>query len=281
MKLKKKINPIPKFLLITLLHLQKETFSQLPECTPSKCTSCLLISEKKSCTSCINSIHQEENYCSPNPPTIENCISQSTKNPEICLKCSKNYMLTSGNKNCVKSEIENCIEGIDVDYQQYCKICQFFNPSDDLLSCSSQIKVKNCKYGQINEKNRKKLIFLQNVNSFKNNLNRVESISLEEIEGDINGRISQSDRIRGERSECASCRDGFSLYTDDLNQCQKECLEGCGICSGSERDKCVKCDSFRGYFEVDLEKEGGWVLCRKGISLFYFGVLSVGFFLSN
>ena len=110
-----------------------------------------------------------------------------------------------------------------------------------------------------------KIEVMNNLNSFKKGLGKVASIDVERasdaVQGDLGSVVARSERVKGMASLCASCKDGYSKFSDEPNLCKKECQEGCDICSSSNDGECVKCDFWRGYYEVAVS-QSGFVECR-------------------
>ena len=125
--------------------------------------------------------------------------------------------------------------------------------------------IKHCRLGTIDKNDRIKIAALNNLNSFKEGGGKVATIDVMGLSGagtvDLTVSLARTERRRGEESLCASCRRGYSKFNDKPDECVKECQEGCDICSASSRGECLKCDSWRGYYEVDVSSKG-FVKCQ-------------------
>ena len=93
-----------------------------------------------------------------------------------CESCDKGYVMNAGNDFCVKTEIENCIFGLNTIDQEYCTTCEFFMPSDDMLSCSKPMDISNCMYGTISKEQRIRISALNNLQAISRGKGKVVSI---------------------------------------------------------------------------------------------------------
>lgn len=177
-------------------------------------------------------------------------------------------MLADGNKRCVETKIENCISGIVVGKNQHlCAICSFFHPSEDFRQCSIPIETENCLFGGLSYQRLVTIRSKENLfalSQHKKVVTKMDPSFFPRIEGisDVSVNIALSERLQNFRSTCQTCLPGYSKYSDEPESCQAECLEGCDLCSGSNRSKCLKCKEWLNYFEMGVSKEG-YVECSK------------------
>lgn len=245
--------------LIILLGVVHKSQAQLT-CDKSYCPHCY--------PSFVSSPPTPICLVAPAPSEIENCMQASQENIKFCGRCKPGYMLAEGNTKCVQTKIENCISGVVIGRNQHlCSICAFFHPSTDFRQCSIPIETPNCLFGGLSYD---KLVEIRSKeNRFALSLHRkvvtkMDPSFFQKIDGtsDASVNIALSERLQNFRTTCQTCLPGYSKYSDDPNNCQVECAQGCDLCSGSNRNKCLKCKEWLSYFEMGVSKEG-YVECSK------------------
>lgn len=181
-------------------------------------------------------------------------------------------MLTEGNTKCRETKIENCISGVVIGSDiEICSVCAYFHPSDDFRQCSTKMDIENCLFGGLTYSKLVEFRSKENLYALSQGKGVVTNLDpsfFSQIEGTVSRsvNIALSERLQNYRSTCVTCLPGYSKYSGNVNSCESECVEGCDMCSGSNRSKCLKCKEWLGYYETGVSTEG-YVECTKIASL--------------
>ncbi|KAL4446463.1 hypothetical protein ABPG74_001204 [Tetrahymena malaccensis] len=192
----------------------------------SNCLEC--IKETDFCLSCQSGYILQQNKCIAINQGIKGCASFDQNNPSICLQCQDSYYLDS-NDSCVF-----CDQGYYYDHQkQACQKC-----SSNCKSCINQSHICTSCFS----------------NYFFNLKNHVCVMLENPQKSRILNSINTNPLLLGEND--------FFYYQE---QASENCHFSCQVCSSSEYDSCLVCNSNR-IFTSSLVDYKNFCICPPGSS---------------